>query len=328
MLSKKFSKACSNVCVFTPFEHAGKIIESFLNIHVSETTLMKIVNKAGEKIYQDFNNKEVSKQIKNSSKIIYIQSDGSMVPTIGEEKIEYKENKLGLVFSDRDIKERKRKNGEKEIEIKNKRFVSSLGKGVEEFQNMLFKAAKIKGSEKCQTLIFLTDGAAWLKNIKHKHFKNAIHILDWYHAVEHLWQTANVLFGEENKKKSEEWVNPLKEKLWTGEISTVINYITEMAKKEKNSSKSTSLFNLRTYYVNNQNNMKYNYYRNQGYYIGSGAIESANKYIVSNRLKMSGMRWTIKNANSLIWLRCKYFEEKWDHFWDNVFLPDLYNQAS
>ena len=101
-----------------------------------------------------------------------------------------------------------------------------------------------------------------------------------------------------------------------------------MAKKEKNSSKSTSLFNLRTYYFNNQTNMKYNYYRKQGYYIGSGAIESANKYIVSNRLKMSGMRWTIKNANSLIWLRCKYFEEKWDDFWDNVFLPDLYNHAS
>jgi len=165
MCSKKFSKLCSNACVFTPFEHAGKIIESFLNIHVSETTLMKIVNKAGEKIYQDFKNKEVSKKIKKSSKIIYIQSDGSMVPTLGEEKIEYKENKLGLVFSDTDIKERKGKNGEKEIEIKNKRFVSSIGKGVEEFQNMLFKAAKIKGSEKCKTLIFLTDGATWLKNI-------------------------------------------------------------------------------------------------------------------------------------------------------------------
>ena len=68
--------------------------------------------------------------------------------------------------------------------------------------------------------------------------------------------------------------------------------------------------------------MKYNEYRSKGYNIGSGAIESANKYIVGQRLKLSGMQWTISHANALIHLRCKYYEGNWDIFWDDMNLKD------
>jgi hypothetical protein len=52
-------------------------------------------------------------------------------------------------------------------------------------------------------------------------FPDAIQILDWYHAVDHLWQTAHSLFGEDNKKCAA-WVNPLKELLWAGKVNDVI----------------------------------------------------------------------------------------------------------
>ena len=68
--------------------------------------------------------------------------------------------------------------------------------------------------------------------------------------------------------------------------------------------------------------MKYDEFRSKGYNIGSGAIESANKYIVGQRLKLSGMKWTISHANAIIHLRCKYYEGKWNLFWKNMNLKD------
>ena len=86
--------------------------------------------------------------------------------------------------------------------------------------------------------------------------------------------------------------------------------------------KQTSLFELRSYYVSNKDHMQYDEYRAKGYNIGSGAIESANKYIVGQRLKLSGMQWTISHANALIHLRCKYYEGCWEKFWDDLKLKD------
>jgi hypothetical protein len=74
--------------------------------------------------------------------------------------------------------------------------------------------------------------------------------------------------------------------------------------------------------------MRYNEFRAQGLYIGSGAIESAHKYIVASRLKQTGMRWTIKHANAMIWLRCKYFEDRWDEFWHSMRLREYFKRAA
>ena len=58
--------------------------------------------------------------------------------------------------------------------------------------------------------------------------------------------------------------------------------------------------------------MKYDVFREKGYYIGSGAIESANKYLVKDRLKLSGMSWVIDGAGAIIHLRQKMYEKDWD----------------
>ena len=64
--------------------------------------------------------------------------------------------------------------------------------------------------------------------------------------------------------------------------------------------------------------MRYKEFREAGYYIGSGAIESANKYIITSRMKMTGCRWLIEKADQMIWLRAKYFEDHWDVFWEEM----------
>jgi hypothetical protein len=320
MVSKRFAKISTMMMIFAPFEHTRKMLEESLSITVSETCLMMIANRIGTKLYKKAEQKgrmpySIRKD-KTPSDILYIQSDGAMVPIARAETLEYKENKLGLVYTDRDIKRSTSKNGKERIEIRNKRFVSSIGEGVDNFKKMLYATAIEKGLRGTGTVILLSDGASWISKMRDDYFANAIQILDWYHAVDHLWITAHVLFGENNHAKCEEWVVPRKELLWNGCVDEVIKQLEEEAKIRKKN--QTAIHELRGYYMSNRNNMRYAEFRDKGYYIGSGAIESANKYIVANRLKLAGMRWTLSHANAMIWLRCKYYEDQWDSFWEKL----------
>ena len=159
-----------------------------------------------------------------------------------------------------------------------------------------------------------------MRKYRRECYPGAIQILDWYHVVDHLWATAHNLWGETQKQKSEKWVEPLKDLLWEGKPIEVLDRIREHALKRKKN--QSPLWELHTYLFNNKDFMRYPEYRSKGYYIGIGAIESANKYVVANRMKMAGMRWSIQKENSLIWLRCKYFEDQWDSTWEQINLRE------
>ena len=56
-------------------------------------------------------------------------------------------------------------------------------------------------------------------------------------------------------------------------------------------------------------------------------VESANKYIMNQRLKQSGMKWIRLRANAIIWARCKYYENDWDEFWEHMKLAEYLNEV-
>ena len=69
---------------------------------------------------------------------------------------------------------------------------------------------------------------------------------------------------------------------------------------------------MKGYLINNKDKMSYNSYKFKGYYIGSGAIESANKVILQRRLKQAGMRWSVPTAQAVLSLRAKVESGMWD----------------
>lgn len=319
-MSKRFCKIASMLLVFSPFDHTKKMIKEILSIDISETSLIGISSRIGTRLYNNMEKKskrpeQIQSKVQTVN-VMYIQADGAMTPIRTDGGVEYKENKLGIVFTDDNILRKKTKKEEDRVEIKNKHFVSSVGEGVDKFKKMLYAVAKENGLYKAKQKVLICDGASWLSKMKEEYFTDAVQILDWYHAVDHLWQTAHLLFGEENIGECKSWVEPRKQLLWEGKVDDVISGLIKAGNSTKK--KQTPIWNLHGYLVSNRNNMKYDEYRNAGYYIGSGAIESANKYIVANRLKQAGMRWEIKNANAIIWLRSKYFEEDWDAFWESM----------
>lgn len=326
MLSKRSAKALTWLSVFMPFEHVKSYYKDIEGIDISETCLKETTHRLGSRIHEIMEVKgrrpETIKGPKISSDVMYIQADGSMVPIRGEKEREFKEAKLGLIYTNRDIVQRKTKKGEISTDIRNKRFVCSIGEGVEPFKKMMYAAAREKGYFKSKKVVVLSDGATWISKMRHEYFPRAIHILDWYHAMEHLWQAAYKIFGESKTAECEEWVKRFERLLWAGKVDKVIKELDrEIFRRKKY---QTELIQLRGYYFSNRTNMRYNEFRKNGFYIGSGAIESAHKYIIASRLKQAGMRWTVSHANAMIWLRSKYFENTWDEFWKTMSMKEYF----
>jgi hypothetical protein len=235
-----------------PFEHVKNFLSDTLKIDISETCLKDTTYKIGGSIYREEEVKgrrpETVTRPEESIEVVYIQADGSMVPIRGENEREFKEVKLGVVYTNMDIVQKKTRMGKETIDIKNKRFVSSIGEGVDSFKKMLFAKAIEKGYYKAKSVVLLTDGATWISKMREEYFPKAIHILDWYHVVDHLWQTAHELFGIENTEQCEQWVTPLKEKLWEGKVDDVIEYLEEEGISRKKNQEP--FFRLRGYFVN------------------------------------------------------------------------------
>ncbi|MEP7272520.1 MAG: ISKra4 family transposase, partial [Acidobacteriota bacterium] len=70
------------------------------------------------------------------------------------------------------------------------------------------------------------------------------------------------------------------------------------------------------YFETNIARMRYAEFRRHGLFVGSGVIEAGCKTIVGQRLKQSGMRWSVRGANAIIALRCADLSGRWEEFWE------------
>ena len=71
------------------------------------------------------------------------------------------------------------------------------------------------------------------------------------------------------------------------------------------------------YFRGNAARMRYAEFRSQGLFVGSGVVEAGCKTIFSQRLKLSGMHWTVRGTNAIIALRCHQLSSRWEEFWQS-----------
>ena len=148
-------------------------------------------------------------------------------------------------------------------------------------------------------IVFLSDGATWLRNMQVRLCPTAIFIVDFYHAAEHLDEVIGLLRFH-SAEKQEEFAEKCRRQLEFGDIGQLAALI----RSKKNSSNEEKVEKKLAYFECNADRMRYGLFRAAGIFIGSGVIEAACKTIVGKRLKNAGMHWSKKNANGVIALRC------------------------
>lgn len=160
-------------------------------------------------------------------------------------------------------------------------------------------------------LCFIGDGAQWIWDIVKEVFPDCREVLDYFHCSEHLHAFANQHFGE---GKGKEWIEATKVRLFHNDAVQVIAGLKRMKCLTPEAEKNRD--NLVGYLSNHKNRIDYGKCRRGGFPIGSGAIESANKFISHVRLKRSGAWWKVDYCNNILKLRCSRYNSKFDDFFD------------
>lgn len=182
----------------------------------------------------------------------------------------------------------------------------------QDFGSQLRAEALRRGIAKAKVVVFLGDGAVWIWKLARLNFPKAVFILDYYHALEHLTLLANALYGEGSdlaKKRFRQWRKALlKDKV--GQVIAQANQALPAKTQARKLAKQQV-----AYLERNRSKMLYQTYRQAGYFIGSGVVEAACKSVVGQRLKQSGMLWSLKGAGHILTVRCALLSGWFDDFW-------------
>lgn len=295
------------------FSKATKIIKRIYNVNLSYVTVMNITKYIGKIVFEynhnnalEIWNNRANLDINYPSKkgTLYIQADGATVNTRIEDEngSTWRENKLGIFFSESDIYKRK----DKSNIINHKEYVSYIG-NVDTFRILMFaKAVELK-YWKYEHIVFISDGATWLRNMITELFPEAIQILDKFHLIENIYDYGKFIFNDDIKK-----VEKFKDKIIGYCYSKEYNLIKKELKKYEKIQIPKTVCNLPVYLEHNKDKIDYSTYEKNGWFVGSGAIESSNKTVVQLRLKQAGMRWSVDGANDIIALRCMDESDNWN----------------
>jgi hypothetical protein len=167
-----------------------------------------------------------------------------------------------------------------------------------------------RGGDHFRQVVAIGDGAAWIWTMAEKLYPHATHIVDIWHAREHLHDlAAHLAFITPDPVQ---WLAARSDELDAGNIQAII----EAARGyHLDGIKADDLDKKLGYFERNAHRMRYAHFKKLGMFIGSGAIEGGCKAIVVQRAKQAGMHWTVAGAADIIALRCQHASGRWDELW-------------
>jgi hypothetical protein len=184
----------------------------------------------------------------------------------------------------------------------------------EQFGRRIYAEGVRRGMGRAEKVIVLGDGAPWIWGIAETHFSGATQIVDLYHAREHLYAVGKLVY-DVGSIRFKEWTAARKDELDAGDVQAVIAALQRL--RPRRATVQDEIRKAVGYFESNAQRMRYADFRSQGLFVGSGVVEAGCRIILGQRLKQSGMRWTVRGANDIIALRCCQLSGRWEEFWEN-----------
>lgn len=153
-------------------------------------------------------------------------------------------------------------------------------------------------------IALIGDGARWIWNKVSVLFPNAKEIIDFYHCSDYIHEVAHLQYGQ-GTRKAQEWVEAAFARLFHNQVDSVIWGLQRMIPVSEEAQKQIN--DTIHYLSTHPERFNYRAFKKAGYHIGSGAIESANKFIGHVRIKRSGAWWYPSLANNILKLRCAIY---------------------
>ena len=249
--------------------------------------------------------------------VMYVSADATGVPMVAEElagrkgkqpdgKAKTRQAYLGCVFTQHRVDDE----GRPVRDWESTTYVSSF-KSIDQFGPILRQEAFRRGFGTAAKVAVLIDGANGLDNMAKLNFSGCVHIVDFYHAMEHAGVVLEALIGKTHpdyQARLGTWA----ERLLQDQVEPLI---AETRQACAGQPQAPAVEEALHYFVTNISRMQYGTFRKAGYFIGSGVVEAGCKTVIGSRCKQSGMFWSEPGAENVLALRCIQHSRRLDEFW-------------
>jgi len=320
------------LAVFLPFETVRIILHQLTEVEISAKTIWNWVQSMGKramaKLETEINQlslgnpptPEIMTQAIAKMPLV-IGADGVMIPMRPhpgkpDGKTQWREVKVAILSR---LGQGVTRKGREFFRLHQRRLVAVLG-DIDALRPRLMLEALRQQWQSAPQLVWISDGGKGFWNLYHQCFSaTAIAILDFYHAAQNLWKAASAAY-DGRTTKANQWFKYLRHQLRHGKEAQVIAKLAETIQfRGFSSDVRRTLTNVHNYLLTHQSHINYQRYKELGLPLGSGMVESACKWLIQQRFKGVGMRWSEPGFNHLLHLRLAWVNGRFDELFSPVF---------
>lgn len=296
-----------------PFRQAQEAFRAYTGLDVDARQFPRLAKHLGP-MAERFLRADIRSEEKTPPRV-YVATDGTGAPLRHEElkgrkgrqpdgTAQTHEIKVGAIFTQHPV------TGQKPWRDLDSTTYVATTQRAEPFGGMMLAEFRRRFAEPPPEVVYLADGAAWNWELQRINFPQAVAIVDFYHAAEHVAQVVD-LTGDrhslEGRKRRRRWTKLL----LRGRLDQFLVEARAAFPPARREEREKEL----AYFERNRERMRYATFRARGYFIGSGVVEAACKTIVAQRLKGSGMHWSEKGLTHILALRTAILSRRYDQFW-------------
>lgn len=288
------------------FDCAAELLRDMLGVEIEADTVRRITEESGAAAaaLERAKAAELERTLARPAVVLadrlqQISVDGVMVPLVGGEWAEVKNLAIGRVEQTGE--------GPRARDLSYFARLAEAGDFIHEARVECWRRA----TESAREVVTVNDGAEWITTFIDEHCPQALRIIDWNHAASYVRAAGVALFGA-NTADCVAWTKVHVDLLWEGHADVVV---AELARFEDGSDRLEAVRKARQYLAKRLDQLHYGAFRENGYPIGSGIVESANNVVVEARLKGSGKHWARENVNPMLAHRCAQESGRWADHW-------------
>ncbi len=320
-LSPTLHESLVRLSSWMPFAPAARMLADFMHLPEIPESLARRYTEAAGAAYVQVQT-EAAAQIERQAPLereaperLVLEADGAMVPLVGGQWAEAKTLILATVGDPILV------HGEEQRPLCEISSFSRLCDN-KQFERLSLVETQRRGLERAQQVAALADGAEWIQGLINYHRPDALRILDFPHAAEYLTALGSSVHGEQTEALKQWLVEPCHRLKHEGGQALLPDLHRWSESQPQPESRAEAL----AYLDKRLAHMAYPDFRAQGWPIGSGAVESANKLLVEARLKGAGMHWAPAHVDPLLALRNVVCSDRWDEAWAQM-VQQLRRQA-
>lgn len=296
------------------FARAAQLLQTLTGIEVAEATARRRTEDAGA-AYVQLQEQELAR-IKEGAvaegqgpEKLQMSTDGAMVPLVHREWVEVKTLAVG------EVQARKQRDGQTVVHTEMLSYFSRQAEA-ESFRWQALVETHRRGVATAAKVASISDGAEWIQGFVQFHRPDAVRILDLPHAAEYVNAIGQAVYGQDTPE-ARAWFQEQIAQLKTQGPHPVLATLRALCNAHPH---IDTLPQRLAYLEKRVEQMDYPAYQAAGWPIGSGCVESANKLVVEDRLKGSGMHWAQQHVNPMLALRNIVCNDRWDEAWPQIAL--------